>query len=105
MEGTAARSAVSGAATTPAGRWVVEAAFRYLARRYHEGDAKGKLGTFFINLSGASLSDDEFFHYVRDQLREHKLPSGTVCFEITETAAIANLANAVDFMREIKREG
>ena len=37
-------------------------------------------------------------------LREDKVP-GMICFEITETAAIANLDAATEFIHELKRQG
>ncbi len=62
-------------------------------------------GVYCINLSGASLSDERFrqtLHATLDQLR---LPTGSLCFEITETAAVANLSKVVHFIREVKQLG
>ncbi|HXI21674.1 MAG TPA: EAL domain-containing protein, partial [Gemmatimonadales bacterium] len=58
-----------------------------------------------INLSGASLGDPSMLSFVRDQLAHHALPPESLCFEITETAAIANLAQAAHFIRELKAMG
>ncbi len=58
-----------------------------------------------INLSGTSLSDGEFLNFVRDEIRARQISPGSICFEITETAAIANLARATFFMRELKELG
>src|SRR5690606_31777281 len=38
-------------------------------------------------------------------LAADSIPPGALCFEITETAAIANLANVVSFMRALKGRG
>ena len=86
-------------------RWVIDAVFRHVAQ--HGPPVAGANGRTlcFINLSGASLSDDTFFAYIRDKLDEYRIPRGTVCFEITETAAIANLGTAVEFIQEIREAG
>lgn len=83
-------------------RWVVEHAFGHLA----EGGGRcGDGDVFFINLSGATLSDEPFTALVTQQLRLHGLAPATIGFEITETAVIANLARALNFIREIKALG
>ena len=58
-----------------------------------------------INLSGASLSEDDFLAFVRAQFDTYGVPHALICFEITETAAIANLAKATQLMRELKALG
>ncbi len=58
-----------------------------------------------INLSGQSLSDDGFYDFVRtelDRLGEYKQ---FIIFEITESAAIANLTDAIQFISQIKSMG
>lgn len=82
-------------------RWVIRHVFRYLASL----DDKDAPALAFINLSGASLGDDGFFTFIRDQARESGTQPQRVCFEITETAAIANLSAAVAFINEIRAEG
>jgi Amt family ammonium transporter len=61
--------------------------------------------TVALNLSGTSLNDERFLEYLIAELGNHELTEGSVCFEITETAAIANLGNVVHFMRELKTRG
>src|ERR1043165_4157025 len=58
-----------------------------------------------INLSGASIGDDRFLDFVREQLRVFEVARSCVCFEVTETAAIANLDKAARFMHELKTLG
>ena len=58
-----------------------------------------------INLSGATIGDETFLDYVRDQLDRFDLPRDLICFEITETAAIANLERASRFIEELKELG
>ena len=61
--------------------------------------------TYTINLSGASINDDRFLNYVKEQFALHPIAPQKICFEVTETVAIANLNKAVHFIRELKRLG
>ena len=83
-------------------RWVIHEALSTLADRSDDGPAKYTLA---INLSGTSLSEDRFLEFVIDELEKQKLPQGAICFEITETAAISNLARVVHFMQALKKLG
>ena len=83
-------------------RWVVRNALEWMASR---GDEISALGHFSINLSGHSLNDEGFADYVLEQLMASSVPTGKVCFEITETAAITNLDQAVAFMSKMKIVG
>ena len=83
-------------------RWVVDSAFHWLK---DNPEKLAKLGMVSINLSGHSLTDAQMMSYVFDRLLEYKLPTEKLCFEITETTAISNIADAVDLMRELKKIG
>ncbi|MEJ2256505.1 MAG: EAL domain-containing protein [Woeseiaceae bacterium] len=83
-------------------RWVIHEALSQLADRSEDGNARY---TIAINLSGTSLSEDRFLEFVIDELKKQKLPNGAICFEITETAAISNLARVVHFMQALKELG
>ena len=82
-------------------RWVV----REVVQMYAEHRANGWTPIASINLSGASLGDPSMLAFLRDQLARHDIPSEALCFEITETAAIANLDLAGHFIRELKAMG
>ncbi len=86
-------------------RWVINDAFKYLAKQCTKKNSSTNPVLSFINLSGASLSDEKFFSYISEKLIEYKIPRGSICFEITETATIANLKSAVKFINEIKEAG
>lgn len=58
-----------------------------------------------INLSGQSLSNEEFLIFLQEKVGAGELPAECICFEITETAAIASLASATVFMRAMKTLG
>ncbi|MFN3880041.1 MAG: ammonium transporter [Nitrincola lacisaponensis] len=58
-----------------------------------------------INLSGASIGREDCLVLIREQLAKHRVPARNICFEVTETAAIADPANAGRFIRELKQLG
>jgi len=83
-------------------RWVVR---QTLDRVVYRGASGMKPFTVAVNLSGTSLNDERFLEYLIAELGGLGLSEGSVCFEITETAAIANLGNVAHFMRELKTRG
>lgn len=83
-------------------RWVLRHVFEFLHRSKL---GHYTIGTYFINLSGATLSDPAFFEDIKDLQKEFKIFPQRLCFEITETAAIDNLVDAVDFIGEIRQRG
>jgi diguanylate cyclase (GGDEF)-like protein/PAS domain S-box-containing protein len=85
-------------------RWVVSHSFAWYARH---SVAAGTLGldTIAINLSGASVTDAEFLEYIKDEMKLSEIPPGVICFEITETAAIANIEAAAGFIHGLKSLG
>jgi len=83
-------------------RWVIENAFRWLVS---DADEREKLAMCSINLSGLSLGDDKFLPYVIDQLARSGLDATKICFEITETAAIASFSQANRFIQALKEQG
>ncbi|MDH3411789.1 MAG: EAL domain-containing protein, partial [Gammaproteobacteria bacterium] len=87
---------------TKVDRWVVGTAFEWFSR--HRKKLERAL-MCSINLSGNSLGDSEFLQYVIEQFEEKNLPLEKICFEITETAAIANLTNATHFIKALKKLG
>ncbi len=83
-------------------RWVIENAFRWLVS---EADEREKLCMCSINLSGQSLGDDKFLPYVIDQFHRSGLDASKICFEITETSAIASFSQANRFIQALKELG
>jgi diguanylate cyclase (GGDEF)-like protein/PAS domain S-box-containing protein len=83
-------------------RWVVRQALEQLV---HRPDSGVKPYTIAVNLSGTSLNDERFLEYLIAELSTRELCEGAICFEITETSAIANLNNVVHFMRELRTRG
>jgi diguanylate cyclase (GGDEF)-like protein len=58
-----------------------------------------------INLSGQSLNDERFLDYVLQQLARTGVDPRRICFEITETAVIANMARAQRFIEALHAKG
>ncbi|MDO8981922.1 MAG: EAL domain-containing protein [Afipia sp.] len=83
-------------------RWVVHHAFEIIATRLAASES---IATCAINLSGATFSDEGFVDYVREQLELFSIPPAMICFEITETSAIANLDNANRFIGVLQKLG
>jgi diguanylate cyclase (GGDEF)-like protein/PAS domain S-box-containing protein len=84
-------------------RWVVRKSFELLAGEATVGgDLIDRLA---INLSGESLNDESFLEYVVEQLVGSGVAGSRILFEITETAAIANLPGAMRFISELQRRG
>jgi len=87
-------------------RWVIENVFIYLSKKYSQTPTeKSDIAQYFINISGMSLSDSSFYEFVREKIAQYKIPSHTICFEVTETAAIEHLSNAVEFINKIRADG
>ena len=83
-------------------RWVIENAFRWLVS---EADERKRLAMCSINLSGQSLGDEKFLPFVIDQFDRSGLDATKICFEITETAAIASFSQANRFIQSLKELG
>lgn len=83
-------------------RWVVDAACAWLRGL---GGRAGEVELCAINLSGQSLTNEDFLQFTLNQLRALGANASRVCFEITETTAITNLAEAQRFITELKTLG
>jgi len=85
-------------------RHVISMSFEEIARIIpREGSVE--MHRWAINLSGASLSQEDFMRFVRTQFETFGVPYAAICFEITETAAIASFARATEFIQELKTLG
>jgi diguanylate cyclase (GGDEF)-like protein/PAS domain S-box-containing protein len=83
-------------------RWVIRSAFRWLVS---EADERERLALCSINLSGQSLGDEKFLPFVIDQFQMSGIDATKICFEITETAAIASYSQANRFINALKELG
>jgi Amt family ammonium transporter len=82
-------------------RWVVQQAVALLQERRHRGAVLPMLA---VNVSGTSFNEQSFVELVMQTVGDPVIASA-LCFEITETAAVTNLSNAIYFMRELKARG
>ncbi len=83
-------------------RWVVNTSFRLLIK--HPAFLS-TIGLCSINLSGQSLTEEGFLDFIIDKFKKTGLPHEKICFEVTETAAIANLAIASNFIATLRGIG
>ena len=83
--------------------WVVGAALNSLSSIANVADES--TAAFTINLSGQSFGNAELKALILEQLNQLQIPPRKVMFEITETAAISNLSQALDFMKALRQLG
>ncbi len=84
-------------------RWVVEKVATIIEEYRAILIEKG--AQFSVNLSGGTVSDGDSLEFISSELERLDVPPGMICFEITETAAISNLASANHFIHTLKQCG
>lgn len=83
-------------------RWVVTHTFEWIKAN---ADKLSHVATISINLSGLSMSDESMLKFIIEALEAANIPAEKVKFEITETAAIANLRSATTFIETLRKIG
>ena len=93
-------------------RWVIRRALGALDRSgggdpacASHADRREGARMCFINLSATSLADKQMAEFIRAEIEARGGPAQSLCFEITETAAVAHLDSAIAFMRQLKELG
>ena len=81
--------------------WVVTQAVRLIA----EHDLQGRRLVLFVNLSGLSVADPAVAAHIDEMLESSGIDPSCLVFEVTETAAIANIEAAVAFSEGLRRRG
>jgi len=84
-------------------RWVLQYGLEILSSA--APILQGMGAHFSINLSGQSLGDETFPAYLESRLHEYELPPSLLSFEITETAAVANIVRAETLIRRLQDLG
>lgn len=88
--------------STKIDHWVIATALSWLEAYSDILDNNISWG---INLSGQSLADADLRNFVLDQFERKQVLHNKVYFEVTETAAIANLDNAITFIKALHEKG
>ena len=83
-------------------RWVIAEAIANFGRLHGSGRPPGRCS---LNLSAATLEDESLADYVLGLIQRHGVPPSRLCFEITETEAVRNLARAVRFIERLRGFG
>jgi len=84
-------------------RWVIRSSLAMISNFSHDHSISNVV--FNINLSGASLDQENLTHYIHSQLSEYGIPPASICFEITETAAISNFEQAMELINNLREIG
>lgn len=82
-------------------RWVIQTFFEY-------GKSQPNLfwaDRYSINLSEASLHDPAMIDFIQFKAKDCSISPRSICFEITETAAIASLESAQQSVHKLQRLG
>ena len=80
-------------------RWIINTAFKELAKLRNEG---GDI-SFYIKLSGTTLMDAELPGWINAKLKEYRLVSDGVVFEIPERTAVNDLKNSIVFVKAMQK--
>ena len=83
-------------------QWVISRTFDWLR---DNPEILSQMGHCGINLSGQSISDRSLLDFIRKEFSEKNIPYEKICFEITETSAIANLSSALELINNLRNEG
>ncbi len=85
-------------------RWVIKNTFATYRELLNKSNERCNY-VFSINLSGTSLGDKSLLDYIREQFVIYSIPPQSICFEITETAAIVNLKNTILLFTALRKLG
>jgi diguanylate cyclase (GGDEF)-like protein/PAS domain S-box-containing protein len=83
-------------------RWVIGQAIANFDRLHASGRTPGRCA---LNLSAATIEDEGLADYVFELIGRHGVAPSRLCFEITETEAVRNLARAVRFIERLRGFG
>jgi Amt family ammonium transporter len=84
-------------------RWVIGHALKQLSEA--ENMLEINLSSFGINVSGQSIADEGFSEFVVSSVQESGLSPDSICFEITESAAVKRIEHALRFINDVRKIG
>jgi diguanylate cyclase (GGDEF)-like protein/PAS domain S-box-containing protein len=85
-------------------QWVIRRTVELMGK-WHQEHPGCELPLCSINLSASSLDDASLVPRLREHLSQERLPPEALCFEIAEAAAVANFAQTVRFISDIRATG
>lgn len=84
-------------------RWVISNTLARLAEHVEFLRCSGAI--FAINLSGQTLGDDDILSFIEDEIDNSGVPSESLCFEVTESAAVSSKDKAQAFIDALRKRG
>lgn len=84
--------------------WIIERVFDVFHKRYPTRELK-RAHQWSVNISATSLSSEGFIAFIRDQAARYEIVPQSICFEITETAAIADIQRVSNFLWGLRVDG
>ena len=82
-------------------QWVIDQSLKLLSTRSFASTKK----MYAINLSAQALGNEEFLAYVIEKMQFYGCQPSTLCFEITENIALADLQHVTKFITTLKELG
>ena len=82
--------------------WVIKNTFKWL---HEHPDHLKELSLCSINLSGNSLGDSGLLSHIEMQFEKYNIPPEKICFEVTETMAVANTDVAKELIQSLREYG
>jgi len=79
-------------------RWIIDKAFSTLVKQSSEDSSV----EFFIKLSGTTLEDHELPVWINRKLKEYRVKSDCICFEIPEAVAIRDMKSIRTFIKAMQ---
>lgn len=88
-------------------RWVISHFFQQYHDYYQQyNPQEGDFQRIYApNISAVSINDKDFLGFLKEQIIQSQVHPQTICFEITESTAIANFDQAIEFIKEVKKLG
>jgi diguanylate cyclase (GGDEF)-like protein/PAS domain S-box-containing protein len=86
-------------------RWVISEVFKLIGESDLGKTGNGNMKIVSINMSGDSLSDETLLEFILAEKDKYNVPLECICFEITETVAVSNLAKATLLIDELRKHG
>ena len=80
-------------------RWVIRTFFTMLAQQEKETENHC---LYAINLSTGIIKDEQFVDFIQEQFSIHQIRPSSICFEIAESVAIANLNKVTKLITALK---